>query len=88
MNKRHDRELHWLVRPATVRWLWRVFGLVLGLTVAVHFYVRVHGYFHVDGWFGFSALFGFLACVAMVVLAKLLGVLVKRPESYYQDRDV
>jgi hypothetical protein len=88
MNKRHDRELHWLVRPATLRWLWRVFGMVLGLTVAVQFYVRVHGYFHVDGWFGFSALFGFLACVAMVVLAKLLGVLVKRPESYYQDRDV
>jgi multicomponent Na+:H+ antiporter subunit D len=44
----------------------------------------VHGHFGADGWFGFGA-FGFLSCVAMVVFAKLLGLLVKRPESYYRD---
>jgi ABC-type polysaccharide/polyol phosphate export permease len=45
----------------------------------------VHGHFGVDGWLGFNAAFGFLACVAMVLFAKVLGWLVKRPEHYYRD---
>jgi len=83
-----DKQLHWLVRPATIRWLWRIFGVVLGLTVAAQWFIEPHGTFGVDGTFGFNAWFGFLACVAMVVVAKLLGYLVKRPESYYEDRNV
>jgi hypothetical protein len=87
-DKTPRSELHWLVRPATIRWLWRIFGVVLGLTVAAQFGIAVHGHFGADGWFGFYAAFGFFSCVAMVVFAKLLGFLVKRPESYYEDRDV
>ncbi len=82
------KELHWLVRPATIRWLWRIFGVVLGLTVAAGLFMEPHGYFGLDGTFGFQAWYGFLTCVAMVVVAKLLGFLVKRPENYYRDRDV
>ena len=82
------KELHWLVRPATIRWLWRISGVVLGLTVIAQWLVPVHDYFGVDGVFGFNAWYGFLACVAMVVVAKLLGFLVKRPENYYTDSDV
>lgn len=90
MSGRNDnhKQLHWLVRPGTIRWLWWIFGAVLALTVAAQLYIHVHAYFGVDGWFGFSAGFGFLSCVAMVVFAKLLGVLVKRPEDYYEDHDV
>jgi hypothetical protein len=90
MSEHDDKpqELHWLVRPATIRWLWRIFGVLLGLTVAAGLFIEAHGYFGLDGTFGFHAWFGFLACVAMVVVAKLLGFLVKRPESYYTDRDV
>ncbi|NGP52254.1 hypothetical protein G6N75_01950 [Thioalkalivibrio sp. XN8] len=76
-----------MARPATIRWLWRVFGLVLGLVVAAQFFVGVHGHFGVDGWFGFNAAFGFFACVAMVLFAKVLGWLVKRPEQYYRDQE-
>lgn len=83
-----DKQLHWLVRPATIRRLWQVFGVVLGLTVAAGLFVEPHGYFGLDGTFGFNAWYGFFTCVAMVVVAKLLGFLVKRPESYYRDRDV
>lgn len=83
-----EQELHWLVRPATIRWLWRIFGVVLGLTVAAGLFMETHGHFGLDGTFGFQAWYGFFTCVAMVVVAKLLGFLVKRPESYYRDRDV
>jgi uncharacterized membrane protein YhdT len=81
-------ELHWLVRPRTIRWLWGIFGVVLGLTVAAGLVIESYGHFGLDGTFGFHAWYGFAACVAMVVVAKLLGVLVKRPETYYTDSDV
>ncbi|MEX1197253.1 MAG: hypothetical protein WEB57_05270 [Pseudohongiellaceae bacterium] len=81
-----ESELHWLVRPSTIRRLWWIFGAVLALTVLAQLPVEVHDYFGVDGWFAFYALFGFLSCVAMVVFAKLLGYVLKRPDSYYDDK--
>jgi len=77
---------HWLVRPATIRKLWWIFGAVLALTVAAQFFVHVHGYSGIDKWPGFNAGYGFLACVAMVGFAKLLGLLLKRPVDYYNSR--
>ncbi len=76
---------HWLTRPATIKWLWVGFSAVLALTVLAQLVIKIKGYFGVDGWFGFGAGFGFLACVAMVLVAKALGVVLKRPESYYDD---
>lgn len=78
---------HWLVRPSTIRWLWRLFIAVLTLTVLAQLVLPVKGYFGVDGWLGFGALFGFLACLTMVLVAKGLGALLKRSESYYGERD-
>lgn len=76
---------HWLVRPTTIRLLWWVFSAVLAALVAAQLLIKVKGYFGVDGWFGFGAVFGFLSCVAMVLIAKLLGLVLKRPEDYYRD---
>ncbi|MEM9620758.1 MAG: hypothetical protein AAF993_03860 [Pseudomonadota bacterium] len=76
---------HWLVRPTTIRWLWIGFSIVLALTVLAQFFIKIKGYFGIDGWLGFGAGFGFLACVAMVLVAKALGYLLKRPENYYDD---
>ena len=59
----------------------------LELTVAAQLAVRVHGHFAVDGWFAFSAIYGFLACVGMVLFAKLLGLVLKRRDTYYEDDD-
>ena len=73
----------WLARPSSIRLLWRVFAVVLALSVATQLAFKVKGYFEVDGWFGFGAVYGFLACLAMVVFAKVLGRFVKRDESYY-----
>ena len=77
---------HWLVRPATVRLIRRVFIAVLAATVLAQLVINVKGYFGVDGWFGFGAVYGFLACLAMVLFAKLLGGFLKRDENYYGNR--
>ena len=74
----------WLARPATIRLLWRILWVVLALTVAAHLVIKVKGYFVIDAWYGFGAVFGFLACVLMVIVAKFLGVVLKRDQDYYQ----
>ena len=83
----HKRDEHWLVRPATVRLLWRVAAAVLALTIVAQLMFPVKGAFGVDGWFGFGAVFGFLSCVAMVFVAKSLGLFLKRDDDYYARGD-
>lgn len=83
----NDDNLHWLVRPATIRRLWWGFAIVLALTVAAQLFIYVKGYFGADGWFGFGAVFGFLSCLAMVLVAKGLGFFLKRDENYYAGGD-
>ncbi|MGB5652093.1 MAG: hypothetical protein WBM59_18585, partial [Sedimenticolaceae bacterium] len=61
MNQSHEQD-PWLVRPASIRLLWRIFWAVLALTVALQAVIKVKGYFGVDGWIGFGAAFGFLSC--------------------------
>jgi len=85
MNTPQPGSDHWLVRPSTIRRLWIGGGVVLAATVLAQLVIPVKGYFGIDGWFAFAAVFGFLSCVAMVLFAKLLGVLLKRPEDYYGD---
>ena len=77
----------WLARPATIRLLWRVLWGVLALTVLAQLVIKVKGYFGVDGWFAFGAIYGFLSCLAMVLVAKGLGYLLKRDEDYYRVED-
>jgi len=76
---------HWLVRPKTIRWIWRIFIAVLALTVLAQLGVHIHPHFEVDAWFAFYAVYGFGTCVIMIVGAKLLGVVLKRKDTYYDD---
>jgi hypothetical protein len=81
-----DQRPHWLDQPRNVKRLWRGFLGVLSLTVLAQLVVHLHPHFAVESVFGFYAWFGFLACAAMIVLAKTLALLLKRPDTYYDDR--
>lgn len=76
---------HWLVQPRTIKWLWWIFAVILFLTVFPDFFREPHGHFGIDAGFGFYAWYGFATCALMVVGAKLLGFLLKRPDTYYDD---
>jgi hypothetical protein len=65
--------------------VWRIFLAILFATVIAQYFVPVHGYFFVDEAFGFHAMFGFLSCLVMVVVAKLLGLLLKRKATFYDE---
>ena len=78
-----EKQLHWLVRPSTIRKLWIGTIIVLTLVVLAQTVIYVKGYFGFDAWFGFGAVYGFVSCLLMVLVAKLLGLLLKRPQDYY-----
>lgn len=65
--------------------LWLVAVACLLLLVAEPF-VHKHGEFGAEHWFGFHGWFGFVACVGLVLAAKALRRLLKRPEDYYERR--
>ena len=75
----------WFYKPDSIRKLWKWGAIVLCLTVLVQVVVPIHGHFSVEGVFGFFALYGFVTCLLMVVGAKLLGFLIKKPDDYYDD---
>jgi hypothetical protein len=74
---------HWLVRPSTIRHLWTIFIVVLAASVLADLAIEHHPYFGFDSTIGFGAWFGFASCVLLVFIAKMLGAVLKRPDSYY-----
>jgi hypothetical protein len=76
---------HWLARDSTIRRLWIVFAIVLTATVLADLFIQHHSYFGLDGTFGFGAWSGFLSCVLLIVFAKALGAILKRPDTYYDS---
>lgn len=74
---------HWLDEPRNVRRLWRGFLAMLALTLLAEFAVHLHPVFGIESVFGFHAWFGFAACLAMIVGAKVLALVLKRPDTYY-----
>jgi len=76
---------HWLTRASTIRRLWVAFALVLAATVAAQLAVPPEPHFALERLFAFYALYGFLACAAMILAAKAIGGLLKRPERYYEE---
>lgn len=73
----------WLVRPDSIKLLWRIFIAILVATVLADFFIEHHGYFGIDGTFGFGAWYGFASCIILVFFSKALGALLKRRDTYY-----
>jgi hypothetical protein len=81
MNDDHER---WLDRPRNVtRLVHGLYILCAALLLADLFYEK-HIHFAFEAWFGFFAIFGFAAYVFIVLSAKALRRLIKRPEDYYE----
>lgn len=76
---------HWLARSGTVRGIRALFGIVLVSTLIIDLFTRQHADFGIEDDFAFYAWYGFITCVAMVLVAKALSVLVKRSDRYYDD---
>lgn len=78
---------HWLDRPENHRKLWMGFIVVLVCTVLAEWLWPIHGHFEIESINGFNALYGFGTCAAMVAFAKLLGLWLKRTDTFYTSED-
>ncbi len=78
-------EPSWFEKPRNIHWM--IGGLVvacLALVLADLFYENPHPHFPKwENVIGFQAWFGFIAFVVIVFLGRLLRVIVRRPEDYY-----
>ncbi|MEN8176047.1 MAG: hypothetical protein ABFS23_09805 [Pseudomonadota bacterium] len=71
--------------PGNVERLLRGFYVICLLLASVDFFVHRHIYMAWENLPAFYALYGFAACVALVLLAKLLRKVVMRKEAYYDE---
>jgi hypothetical protein len=84
MNK-NKKEFDWFDRPENIKKLWIMLYAVCGLTVVLQLFAHGHPHFGFDGVFGFFAALGFVSCAALILLAKGLGLLLKRKVTYYDN---
>ena len=77
-----DRK-YWLDEPGNVKKIiWALVAVCTGLFLADALYHK-HSHFEAENFFGFYAIFGFVVCVALVLAAKGMRVILMRSEDYY-----
>ena len=67
-----------------------VYGLyaLCAVLFLADFAYHKHVYLAIEEFPGFYALYGFIMCAALVICAKGMRVILKRPEDYYAPKDV
>lgn len=89
INSQADRK-HWLYRKENLPKLWVIQIVILMLALLPEFFIHHHAYFNEQGFdldssFGFYAWYGFITCAGMVAVAKILGIFLKRKDTYYDE---
>ena len=77
------KELSFLDPPEVRTRIRKYFYLSLVLLVIIDFFILKAVHFPWELAPGFYAVYGFIACVSLIFVAKLLRLLVKRKEGYY-----
>lgn len=70
--------------------VWKILAVILLLTVLPEFFVDHYPHFkdqgiYVDASRGFYIWFTVLSCVVFIVVAKVLGIFLKRRDGYYHE---
>jgi drug/metabolite transporter (DMT)-like permease len=75
---------YWLDRKENVTKVYWAVWVLCGLLLLIDPLIHKHEEFEFAEWFGFFGFFGFVACVGLVLTAKALRRILKRPEDYYE----
>jgi hypothetical protein len=63
-----------------------IYTLILLINITPYLYVFYNFkkiIFNIDGIIGFYPIFGFLACISLIIIAKILAVVLKKGDTYY-----
>ena len=82
------RIMLWVDKPGSANKIFWGLAVVCGLLFLADFTYDKHGHFHIEDTTGFYGIYGFVAFTALILIAKTLRVLIKRPEDYYGDKAV
>jgi hypothetical protein len=80
---KQKKEFDWFDRPESIRKLWILLYAVCGLLIIPDFFTHRHSYFGFDGYFAFFALLGFVSCAVLILFSKLVALVLKVKEDYY-----
>jgi hypothetical protein len=83
VNRPPNEPPRWLDDPAHVTLIYRILIVTCIALVGLGVPVAIHGHFRWETWIGFYGLYGFVSCVTLVLVAKVLRRILKRPEDYY-----
>ena len=76
---------YWLDSKENVTKIYRGVWIACALLLVAEPFVHLHGHFEVEEWFGFYGFYGLIGCVFLVLGAKVLRVVLIRPENYYDE---
>ena len=85
MNDEQDEKIYFFDKPENVKRVLNVFYTLCVILVLADFVVHRHIGLVWENIPAFYAIYGFVACVALVVVAKLIRKVVMRNEDYYND---
>jgi hypothetical protein len=81
--KKKKKELTFLDSTKNRTRVRNYFYISLLVLLVVDFFVHKHGHFPWEEALEFFAVYGFISCVSLIFIAKVLRLLVKRKEDYY-----
>jgi hypothetical protein len=58
---------------------------LLAAALAAEAFVPAESHFAVERIPAWNALYGFLACAALILVARAIGFVLKRPDTYYDE---
>ncbi len=74
-------------QPGTRKVLWILLWGFCALTLGLEFFIHKEPHFKQENIFGFFGLIGFVACSILILIAKGLGIILKRREDYFDHDD-
>jgi len=77
------RELKIFDNPKNVKRLLILFYISLFILLILDLLIHRHSEFAFESSLEFYAVYGFVSCVALIFIAKILRIFVKRSEDYY-----
>ncbi|MEO0442934.1 MAG: hypothetical protein AAFZ92_04215 [Pseudomonadota bacterium] len=85
MTEPKSKDNDFFDKPATIRWILRVFYSICVLLVFADFIVHRHIETAIEKIPAFYTVFGFVACVILVLLAVQMRKFIIRDEHYYDE---
>jgi len=83
-----SRKLLWVDKPGSVNLMIKLLAVICALLFLADFAYHKHISVAIEAIPGFYGIYGFIMFSALIIVAKMLRVLIKRPENYYEPKSV